>query len=37
MSASDVQDEFDKIKQEIDEGNTYYPIYQANKEQDDEY
>lgn len=36
MSASDVQDEFDKIKQEIDEGNTYYPIYQANKEQDDE-
>lgn len=37
MSASDVQDEFDKIKQEIDEGNTYYPIYQANKEQEDEY
>lgn len=37
MSASDVQDEFDKIKQEIDEGNTYYPVYQANKEQDDEY
>ena len=37
MSASDVQDEFDKIEQEIDEGNTYYPIYQANKEQDDEY
>lgn len=37
MSASDVQAEFDKIKQEIDEGNTYYPIYQANKEQDDGY
>lgn len=37
MSASDVQDEFDKIKQEIDEGNTYYPVYQANKEQDDGY
>lgn len=36
MSASDVQDEFDKIKQEIDEGNTYYPIYQANKEQEDD-
>ena len=37
MSATDVQAEFDKIKQEIDEGNTYYPVYQANKEQDDEY
>lgn len=37
MSASDVQAEFDKIKQEIDEGNTYYPVYQANKEQDDGY
>lgn len=37
MSATDVQAEFDKIKQEIDEGNTYYPVYQANKEQDDGY
>ncbi len=37
MSPSDVQAEFDKIKQEIDEGNTYYPVYQANKEQDDGY
>lgn len=37
MSASDVQAEFDKIKQEIDEGNTYYPVYQANKEQDEGY
>ena len=37
MSASDVQAEFDKIKQEIDEGNTYYPVYQANKDQDDGY
>ena len=37
MSASDVQAEFDKIKQEIDEGNTYYPVYQANKDQDEGY
>ena len=37
MSASDVQAEFDKVKQEIDEGNTYYPVYQANKEPDDGY
>lgn len=37
MTASDVSDEFEKIKQEIEEDNPYYPIYQANKEQDDGY
>lgn len=35
MQPNDIVDEFDKIKQEIDEESPFYPIYQANDNSDD--
>lgn len=37
MSASDIKDEFDKIKGELEEDSVYYPIYQANDTSEDDY
>ena len=37
LSSSDIANEFEKIKSEIEEDNVYYPIYQANQEPQDDY
>lgn len=37
LQPNDIMDEFEKIKQEIEQDSPFYPIYQANDQEDDGY